>query len=255
MQRLTASAEQNAASPRLTLSIATTPQEVREVQRLRYKVFIEGMGLEALKNKDRLDRDEFDDYCDHLIVRDSATLKVVGTYRVLSPSSAQKYRGFYSEKEFDLTRLSNLRDRIAEAGRACIHPRYRSGAVIMLLWAGIAGYMQKHGCEYLIGCASVSLADGGANAAALYHAIADSNMAPAEYRVRPHLAFPIAPPRTDSQPVIPPLIKGYLRSGAWICGEPAWDAEFHCADMFMMLPLARLDSRYARHYLKEGEPA
>ena len=255
MQRLIAPEEQSVSSPRLTLSIATTPAEVREVQRLRYKVFIEGMGLDALKNKERLDRDEFDAYCDHLIVRDSATLKVVGTYRVLSPQAAERHHGFYSEQEFDLTRLANLRGRIAEAGRACIHPKYRSGAVIMLLWAGIAGFMQKHGCEYLIGCASVSLADGGLNAAAIYHAIAESNMAPTEYRVRPHLAFPIAPPLSDNKPVIPPLIKGYLRSGAWICGEPAWDAEFHSADMFMMLPLARLDSRYARHYLKEGETA
>ncbi|GGC05295.1 hypothetical protein GCM10007205_13120 [Oxalicibacterium flavum] len=255
MQGLTTSNDQNAAASRLTLSMATTPKEVREVQRLRYKVFIEGMGLDALRNPERLDRDAFDDYCDHLIVRDSATLKVVGTYRVLSPEAAQRHGAFYSEQEFDLARLDHLRGRMTEAGRACIHPKYRSGAVIMMLWAGIAAYMQKHGCEYLIGCASVSLADGGHNAAAIYHALAETNMAPVEYRVKPHLAFPIAPPRSDNRPVMPPLIKGYLRSGAWICGEPAWDAEFHSADMFMMLPLARLDSRYARHYLKEGEAA
>lgn len=255
MQRLIASAEQTVSSPRLTLSVASTPEEVREVQRLRYKVFIEGMGLDALRNEERLDKDAYDACCDHLIVRDSTTLKVVGTYRVLGPQAAQRIGGFYSEQEFDLGRLDNLRTRIAEAGRACIHPKYRSGAVIMMLWAGIAGLMKKQGCDYLIGCASVSLTDGGQNAAAIYHAIAAANLAPVEYRVKPHLAFPIAPPRTGSQPLIPPLIKGYLRSGAWVCGEPAWDADFHSADMFMMLPLARLDSRYARHYLKEEEAA
>ena len=252
MRLLNASADTNSASPRLTLSMASTPEEVREVQRLRYKVFIEGMGLAALANDERLDKDEYDAYCDHLIVRDSTTLKVVGTYRVLSPQAARKSGGFYSEQEFDLSRLDNLRGRIAEAGRACIHPKYRSGAVIMILWAGIAAFMQREKCEYLIGCASISLADGGHNAAALYHAIAETNLAPAEYRVKPHLPFPITEREAGHKPDMPALIKGYLRSGAWICGEPAWDPDFHSADLFMMLPLAKLDSRYARHYLKDG---
>ena len=152
------------ASPnfsKLSLSLATTPKEVREVQRLRYKVFVEAMGLSALANADGLDQDEFDAYCDHLIVRDTRSLKVVGTYRILSPGAIEKTGGFYSEKEFDLSRLSNLRKRITEAGRACIHPDYRSGGVIMMLWAGIAACMRKEKTEYLIGCASVSLADGG----------------------------------------------------------------------------------------------
>lgn len=255
MQRLTTSSQAQTATPRLTLSMASTPAEVREVQRLRYKVFVEGLGLDALRNKERLDRDGYDEYCDHLIVRDSETLKVVGTYRVLSPQAAQRVGGFYSEQEFDLGRLDHLRNRMTEAGRACIHPKYRGGAVIMMLWAGIAAYMQREKCDFLIGCASISLADGGMNAAAVFHSIAEKNLAPSEYRVKPHLAFPIAPPSIGNRPEIPALIKGYTRSGAWVCGEPAWDADFHSADLFMMLPLSRLDGRYARHYLKEGEAA
>lgn len=261
MRLLTIPADTSAnATPsfsKLSLSLATTPEEVHEVQRLRYKVFIEAMGLSALSNADGLDHDEFDAYCDHLIVRDSKTLKVVGTYRVLSPQAARRIGRFYSEQEFDLSRLDNLRNRIAEAGRACIHPDYRSGGVIMLLWAGLAAFMKKESCDYLIGCASVSLADGGHNAASLYHALSDTSLAPPEYRVTPHLPFPIHEREPDAAhapqvpPVVPPLIKGYLRGGAWICGEPAWDPDFHCADMFMLLPLAQLDSRYARHYLKE----
>ncbi|MNR77879.1 hypothetical protein D3C72_85620 [compost metagenome] len=255
MRLLNASADTNLASPKLTLSLASTPEEVREVQRLRYKVFIESMGLSSLQNEERLDKDEFDAYCDHLIVRDSQTLKVVGTYRVMSPQGARKMGQFYSEQEFDLSRLNNLRGSIAEAGRACIHPKYRSGGVIMLLWAGLAAFMKKEKCDYLIGCASVSLADGGHNAAALYHSLAENNLAPAEYRVTPHLPFPIEEREAGHVAVIPPLIKGYLRSGAWVCGNPAWDPDFHSADLFMLLPLAKLDSRYARHYLKEAQPA
>jgi putative hemolysin len=255
MQRLTTSADTSASSSRLTLSFASTPEEVREVQRLRYKVFIEAMGLSALANAEGLDKDEYDAYCDHLIVRDSQTLKVVGTYRVLSPQGARKAGRFYSEQEFDLGRLHHLRSSIAEAGRACIDPAYRSGAVIMMLWAGLAAFMQREKCEYLIGCASVSLADGGHNAAALYRSVAETNLAPAEYRVKPHLPFPLDDRGINHDATVPALIKGYLRSGAWICGEPAWDPDFHSADLFMMLPLAKLDSRYARHYLKEAQPA
>jgi putative hemolysin len=251
MRLLTIAADATPSFPKLTLSLASTPEEVREVQRLRYKVFIETMGLSTLENQDGLDKDEFDLHCDHLIVRDSRTLKVVGTYRVMSPHAARKMGRFYSEQEFDLSRLDNLRGSIAEAGRACIHPDYRSGGVIMLLWAGLAAFMKKEHCDYLIGCASISLADGGHNAAALYHALADTHLAPPEYRVIPHLPFPIEEREPGHKPQVPPLIKGYLRGGAWVCGEPAWDPDFHCADLFLLLPLAKLDSRYARHYLKE----
>ena len=251
MRLLTVSADANTRFSKLTLSMASTPEEVREVQRLRYKVFIEAMGLSALENAAGLDRDEYDDYCDHLIVRDSKTLKVVGTYRVLSPQGARKIGKFYSEQEFDLSRLDHLRGRIAEAGRACIHPDYRSGGVIMMLWAGLAAFMKKENCDYLIGCASISLADGGHNAAALYHALSETSLSPSEYRVIPHLPFPIDEREPGHTPSVPPLIKGYLRGGAWVCGEPAWDPDFHCADLFLLLPLTKLDSRYARHYLKE----
>ena len=137
MQNLNPALDSASPPPRLALSLASTPQELREVQRLRYKVFVETMGLSALVNAERLDRDEFDEHCDHLIVREAVTLKVVGTYRVLSPSKARKIGRFYAENEFDLGRLNNLRSRMVEAGRACIHPKYRGGSVIMLLWAGL----------------------------------------------------------------------------------------------------------------------
>ncbi|MDB5774281.1 MAG: family N-acetyltransferase [Herbaspirillum sp.] len=252
MRLLTKPADVNSSAAKLTLSLATTASEVLEVQRLRYKVFIEAMNLSALANADGLDKDEFDEYCDHLIVRDAKTLDVVGTYRLLSPHGARRMGKFYSEQEFDLSRLGNLRGSIAEAGRACIHPDYRSGGVIMMLWSGLAEYMRRERCEYLIGCASISLADGGHNAAALYQALSATNMAPPDYRVTPHLPFPTGQREAGHAPQIPPLLKGYMRSGAWVCGAPAWDPDFHSADLFLLLPLAKLDKRYARHYLKES---
>ena len=248
MQTTVATANLRLASPRLVLSMAATPDEVREVQRLRYKVFIENLGLSALATPDGLDSDEFDAHCDHLIVRDTETLKVVGTYRLLNPAGARKLGRHYSENEFDLGRLKHLRARMVEAGRACIHPDYRGGSVIMLLWSGLADYMRRHQCEYLIGCASISLADGGHNAVAVYQHLCEKHLAPPEYRVTPHLPFPVEQVEAARSAQVPALLKGYMRSGAWICGAPAWDPDFESADLFVMMPLANLDGRYAKHY-------
>jgi putative hemolysin len=105
-------------------------------------------------------------------VRDADTLMVVGTYRLLNATRARKLGRLYSEGEFDLGRLNNIRGRIVEAGRACIHPDYRGGSVIMLLWSGLAEYMRRENAEFLVGCASISLADGGHNAVAVYQQLA-----------------------------------------------------------------------------------
>ncbi|MGB8419745.1 GNAT family N-acetyltransferase [Paraburkholderia sp.] len=239
---------------KLTASLACTQEEIREAQRLRYKVFIETFSFSKLANPGGLNVDEFDDYCDHLIVRDAETSRVVGTCRVMSPTAARRMGQYYSEQEFDLSRLDHLRMRVVEAGHVCIHPDYRSGGVIMLLLAGLAAYMQRERCDYLMGCASASLSDGGDNAAALYHAFRPENFAPAEYRVTPHQPFPVYEREAGHVPHMPPLLKGYLRSGAWVCGEPAWDPDFHSADFLLLLPLAKLDSRYARHFLKLDSP-
>ena len=235
----------------LSLTLASTSEEVRAVQRLRYRVFIESAGLYDQANASGLDADEFDAYCDHLIVRDSVTDMVVGTYRLLSPNGAKDFGRYYSENEFDLTRLKSLNDVMVEAGRACIDPHFRSGAVLMLLWSGLAAYMRLHRCEYLMGCASISLADGGSNASSVFRELDDAQLAPPEYHVVPHVPLPLTDEAYAQPGRTPPLLRGYLRSGAWVCGAPAWDRKFQCADLFLLLPLSRLESRYARRYVKE----
>jgi putative hemolysin len=236
---------------RLCLTLASTPEEVREVQRLRYKVFVESGEFAACSNAEGLDADEFDSFCDHLIVRDSASSQVVGTYRLLGPNAAREAGSYYSEGEFDLSRLKHLRSAIVEAGRACIAPRYRSGSVLMLLWAGLGAYVRLQRCEYLMGCASISLADGGTNAAAVCRQLAREHLAPAEFRVTPHTKFPINEVAPSFEAQVPPLLRGYLRSGALVCGDPAWDPDFDCADLFLLLPLERLEARLARRYMQD----
>ncbi len=241
--------KQPSAQKRLYISLARNPEEIAEAQRLRYKVFADEMGAQ-LSGTDGLDIDGFDAYCDHLLVRESATHQVIGTYRILSPQKSYEAGGYYSAGEFDLSRLSHLFDSTVELGRACVHQDYRNGGTITLLWAGLAKYMQMHNYEHMIGCASMPIHDGGHMAASLYHKLKDDYLSPQEYRVFPRNPLPIASLNKEMQVVCPPLIKGYLRLGAYICGEPAWDAYFNSADMLVMLPLSKINSRYASHFLK-----
>ncbi|EUJ09751.1 putative hemolysin [Methylophilaceae bacterium 11] len=241
--------ESSQAQSRLYLSIARTPAEIAEAQRLRYKVFAEEMGAQV-SGTGGLDIDGFDAFCDHLLVRESSTHQVIGTYRILNPHQAAQAGGYYSAGEFDLSRITHLFDRTVEVGRACVHQDYRSGGTITMLWAGLAKYMQMHHYEYMIGCASVPMNDGGHAAASLFNRLKDDYLSPPEYRVFPHNPLPIEALNQDIQVACPPLIKGYLRLGAYICSEPAWDAYFNTADMLVMLPLSRINKRYAAHFLK-----
>ena len=230
-------------------SLARTESELREAQKLRYKVFAEEMGADMPDKEERIDQDRYDYYCDHLLVRDNDTNEVVGTYRILSPAQAKKAGGYYSEGEFDLSRLDNLRSSMVEVGRSCVHADYRGGGVITLLWAGMAQYMVKNNYDYLIGCASISMADGGHNAANIYNKVKLDSMSPLEWRVFPNCALPVEALCDHAEAFLPPLIKGYLRLGAYVCGDPAWDPDFNTADLLVLLPISRLNKRYAKHFL------
>ena len=236
-------------SRNLHVGLATCETEILEAQKLRYRVFADEMGARLATRTPGVDRDIYDPFCEHLIVRDEDAGRIVGTYRILSPAAARKVGGYYSENEFDLTRLQNLRSRLVEIGRSCIDADYRSGAVIALLWSGLARYMQENGYDYLIGCASVSMADGGHVAASLYNRLREKHLAPLEYHVFPRCPLPLASLRGDLDAEAPPLVKGYLRAGAWICGEPAWDPDFNTADLPILMPINKVDDRYARHFM------
>lgn len=231
------------SATKMSLSVASSPEEIREVQRLRYKVLAKSIGLSSLADPDGLDEDEMDAWCDHLLVRDARTLKVVGTFRVLSPRAALRHGRFHAEQAFDLERLQHLRGRMAEAGRVCVHPDYRGSGVLMMLWAGLSALLKREGCDYLASCASISLADGGDNATALCQRLGATHLSPLEYRVTPRNPFVLHKCEPDRAPFVPPLLEGYLRGGAWICGEPAWDADSNAAELFLLLPI---DAMYRR---------
>jgi len=234
--------------PAFQITWASSASEIKEAQRLRYKVFAEEMGAKLPSNPENLDIDEFDAYCDHLLIRDQESLRVVGTYRVLPPHKALEIGRLYSDSEFDLSRLDHLRPKLVELGRSCVHEDFRSGAVIMALWSGLAQYMQKHDYEIMLGCASIPMGDGGHFAASLYNSLSNDQMAPVENHAFPRLPLPLERLNGGLAVEPPPLIKGYLKLGAKICSAPAWDPDFNTADVLTMLRLSDINPRYAKHF-------
>ncbi len=235
-----------------SLLVAGCDAEVRAAQRLRHQVFAEEMGANLHSRTPGLDVDEFDEFCDHLVVRHDPTGEIVGTYRMLPPQRAAAAGKLYSDGEFDLGALAGVRGALVETGRSCVHPDHRGGAVVGLVWAGIARYMLLSGHSWLAGCASVPLHDGGELAAGVWDVVSAKHYAPAEHRVRPREPWHVGAAPRPAKAVIPPLLRGYLRLGAWICGPPALDADFGVADFFVLLSMDRIDQRYLRFFLGEG---
>jgi len=244
------------ATPALEAIWATTQDEVRAAQRLRYQVFVEEMGAQPahfIGAPAGHDIDVFDDFCEHLLVRtlptDGEPGEVVGTYRVITPSAARRAGSFYSDTEFDLTRLRPLRERMVELGRSCVHAEHRSGGVIMTLWAALAQFMQGNAMEHVIGCASVSMRDGGHCAASLWARLRETHLAPIDLQVRPRVPLPVDDLDQGLDVESPALIKGYLRLGAQVLGAPAWDPDFNTADLPLLMRLGDMPERYRRHFL------
>lgn len=234
------------------VSWATTWAEVREAQRLRYRVFALEMGARVPSQQHGLDADEFDAFCDHLLVRESATGPVIGTYRVLSSRQAEAAGGFYTDEAFDLAPLRSLRLQMAELGRACVDARHRHGGVILALWRALAGYMVDKGLQTMVGCCSVPLTDGGAAVSSLWRRLSRSHGVPTGLQISPRLPFPVHLLDGHAPAPAPALLKGYLRLGARVLGPPAWDPAFGCADLPLLLRLEDIPPRYRQRLL--GEP-
>ena len=248
----------------LLVYLADNPLEVEAAQRLRYQVFYEEMGAvpSLTARREKIDADPFDHVCDHLLVVDKARSNgkpfVAGTYRLLRRAVAERAEGFYSRNEFDLSQLMGYPGEIVELGRSCVHADYRSGAVMQLLWRGIADYLDTHNIEMMFGCASFPGTDPDAIQKGLSY-LHHYHLAPAEIRPRARdTRFvdmgKIAPDWLDRRSALselPPLIKGYLRLGCYIGEGAVIDRQFNTIDVLIVLPVSAINSRYFAHF---GQP-
>lgn len=252
----TGKATSSSAAPRYSLLLSTDPAMIEAAQRLRYDVFTStpGFALPAA-DQDGRDVDRFDEFCDHLLVRDDDSGELVGCYRMLAPAGAIEAGGLYTATEFDIRALDPLRPSLVEMGRAVVRDGHRNGGVVLLMWAGILAYLDRYGYDYVTGCVSVPIGGEsgvpGSQLRGVRDFILSRHGAPPEYTVYPHRPVvvngtgidDIAPP---ARPSVPPLLRGYLRLGAQVCGEPAHDPDFGVGDFCVLLDKAHADTRYLK---------
>jgi len=255
-----------AVSGALEVRLAETDHEVEAAQRLRYHVFYEEMG--ALPSDDMRasgrDFDRFDEVCDHLLVVDREAIDddgqpaVVGTYRLMRDVDAARVGGFYTASEYDIAPM--LRGfkgaRLLELGRSCVLKEYRSRpGAMQLLWRGVMVYNARFAVDVMFGCASFSGTDPKALALPLSY-LHHFHLAPADMRVRANPARYVdmnlmAKEAIDPKEALrklPPLLKGYVRAGAWIGDGAVIDRQFATTDVFICFPLSKLDERYRSRF-------
>lgn len=261
----------------LEVRLAASRRDLVKAQRLRYHVFYEEMSavpgpLAALR---RRDQDAYDAICDHLLVTDLKTQKekpngwrlpqradVVGTYRILRQEVAERTIGFYSQSEYDIAPLLAAKRNLKfmELGRSCVHNAYRNKRTIELLWHGLWTYVREHGIDVMIGCASLPGRDLHQHAEALSF-LHHNALAPEEWRCKAHDRLYQAMDRLPPQAIntkhalkaLPPLIKAYLRLGAFVGDGAVIDNQFDTTDVLIILPVSRIDRRYFGHFGSPGE--
>ncbi|MGA8752988.1 GNAT family N-acetyltransferase [Candidatus Deferrimicrobium sp.] len=239
----------------LELRLATSRSERAEAQRLRFEVFNLELQLGLTSSLAiGLDQDVHDGHCDHLLVIDTDRDCLVGTYRLLSFDRVPSF-GFYSESEFDLTNVKRSGLRLLELGRSCVALEYRDGRAISLLFRGIAEYLRRTNADALMGCASIHGTDLP-ELATIQEMLSQRFLSDPSLRVTPRRGFDIPPlpriARVDEPSAfrsLPPLFRGYLRTGAKVCGPPAYDRQFGTTDFFVLAKTRDIAGRYNRRFL------
>ena len=224
--------------------LAQTPEDLVECQRLRYDVFNIELG-EGLSTSDRsgLDIDPFDTFCDHLMVRDLETGKLVGTYRLQTGQVARRNLGYYGNQIFDFSAYEPIRREVLELGRACVHIDYRNIMVLHALWKGIAVYATRNDSRYLIGCSSISSQDENAGVA-MYESLKEKYLVAPSLRTQPQPGHECRATGETVEAGRPPrLFRAYLEISGRICGPPAIDREFKTIDFLTLVDLAKLPER------------
>ncbi|WP_326547363.1 GNAT family N-acyltransferase [Mycolicibacterium sp. ND9-15] len=253
------------SAPRYTLLLSTDATLVEAAQRLRHAVFTSEPGFALSGAPDGLDADRFDEHCDHLLVREDLSGELVGCYRMLPPAGAVAAGDLYSATGFDVRALDPLRPGLVEMGRAVVRADHRNGGVVLLMWAGILAYLDRCGYDYVTGCVSVPVRgpDGdapGAQIRGVRDFVRRRHAAPARYTVRPHQPVTVGGNGLDdidppARVAVPALMRGYLRLGAQVCGEPAHDPDFGVGDFPALLDKRRADTRYLRRLRSVGAAA
>ncbi|WP_420863650.1 GNAT family N-acetyltransferase [Algirhabdus cladophorae] len=239
--------------------LASSQDDLLAAQALRYEVFVSELGADgSMVDHDRkIEQDRYDDHCDHLLLREAGTNRVVGVYRLMSQNAADRAGGFYSASEFDLSPLERSGKKLLELGRSCVHRDYRGGTAMLHLWSALAGYIDSRGIDILFGVASFHGTDLDALSGPL-SLLHHNHLAPTD--LRPKAIGPTAVPmgrfdahsldRKAAMLAVPQLIKAYLRLGGSV-GEGAFvDHAFNTTDVCLVLDIAKMSPKQRKIYTR-----
>ena len=230
------------------LQTAKSIKDLSEIFKLRHDIFLKDDSTSGY------DIDAFDSICDHIMIKEAKTGRIIGTYRLIGSTFSQE---FYSQTEFELEGLLDTKEEKLELGRACIHDNYRNGSVIDLLWRGIGEYAKLSNARYLFGCSSIKITDPTISKGIL-EKLKNNGHTDDNFNISPTRKFYMNLNNIQSSEVseseykrlIPPLLKSYLAAGCKIYGEPALDKDFKCVDFFTILDINNIHSSYRRRYFK-----
>ena len=260
----------------LCVRLAHNKEDLKAVQALRYSIFYKTLGAHPKLSQrlTRLDRDHYDNLCEHLMLTTRAVVHgapkktrlangetVVGCYRLLRRGIAEQSSGFYSANEFDLAQFLSGIGRglnILELGRSCVAPAFRTGNGISLMWRGLGVLVNTYEIDAMIGCASFA----GTNLETLAQPLSylhHYHSAEGMWRVRAHQERYIdmnvlAREEINTKAALralPPVLRGYLRSGALIGDGAVIDHQFNTTDVFVLMPMSQLSERYRERYVAE----
>jgi len=252
---------------KIQVKLATAPEDIETAQAIRYQVFYEEYGAtpNAEMLREKRDIDAYDSVTDHLIVVDNDLpegKRIVGTYRVLRRDAAEKHGQFYTSNEYNIQPLLDYDQNLLELGRSCVLPEYRTRPVLNKLWEGIAHYVSDHNISLMFGCASfhgTEIESLKEQLSYLYH----YHLAPPELRARTKDEYFVDMnmiPKEDLDAKaafisMPPLLKGYIRLGAYI-GDGAYiDDQFNTTDVCIIMPTSLVRDKYVKHYERKTQKA
>ncbi len=244
--------------------LTRTKEERKQVRQLRYDVFCVEENASATEEQKSLgeEYDSYDTYADYMAVFHNG--KIVGTYRIIDREAAEKMGGFYTEREFNLSKIKKIKGNIAEMSRACVNAEYReNGLVMRLLWAGLCEYVVKRKVAILFGVPSW-VGQKPAQFAQAISYLYYNCLSPLHLRatVLKENLDPSVDPRLTQMNILPrvfvdedearkqmtPLIKGYLRLGATFGRGVFIDKGFGTCDVFVMVQTKNVDKTYQKHF-------
>jgi len=234
--------------------MATTGTDVTRCQHLRYIAFIEQQGLDDSPTSSRLDHDEFDPICKHVMVEKARTGTLVCCFRVLLLRNGSEISRSYSAKYYELSKLATYPDAMIEIGRFCIHPAHRNPSILWAAWGAITRIVDRQGAELLFGCSSFHGIDANAHQDA-FALLKESHLAPKQWlpRVKAPSVFRFVRNQGMKRPDMklalrrmPPLLRSYLDMGGWVSDHAVIDNELNTLHVFTGVEINLMQPARAR---------